>query len=195
MYGNSTQSGILSINQDINAGSIFLTAGNQSGYDSGTCRVYVGYTPDPDLNERYNAGEGIFDTTVDLKSTNPATGDIVIESVHNVFIGGKVQAIRDVASLVGDVEGSSGYPEYGGDIIAKSNVTAGGSIEFIGNAIDIDGNVRANGGNLVIIGRSNRDKGGGSGPRGTVLDENAEWGDIDVESGKILYASGNVNII
>ncbi|MBC8470902.1 MAG: filamentous hemagglutinin N-terminal domain-containing protein [Planctomycetes bacterium] len=190
--GNSPYSGILSINQDITAGSMFLTAGNQQAYDTSGSRVYVGYTPVTD--ERNNPGEGTFDTTVDLVSTNPTTGDITIESVHDVFIGGKVQAISDVASLIGDVEGSAGYPQYGGDIITKSDVTAGGSIEFIGNAIDIDGNVMANGGNLVIKGRSSGDS-DAYGPRGTVLDENAEWGNIDVATNKTLFASGDVSII
>ncbi|MHC4536479.1 MAG: two-partner secretion domain-containing protein, partial [Planctomycetota bacterium] len=190
--GNSTQSGILSINQDITAGSMILTAGNQYDYDSGACRVYVGYTPVYD--ERYNAGEGTFDTTVDLVSTNSTTGDITIEAVHDVFIGGKVQAEGNVV-IRGDVEGSEG-PEYGGDVITKSDVTAGGSIEINSNAIDIDGNVRANGGNLVIIGRSSVEAEGlNEEPRGTVLDENAEWGDIDVATGKTLFASGDISII
>ncbi len=190
--GNSTtdsSAGILSINQNITAGSILLTAGNQNGFDSGTCRVYVGYAPVSD--EEYHPGTGTF-SNVSLTST---LGDIVVRAIHDIFIGGNVQSAGKI-SLTGDVEGAAGYPEFGGDIITKGNVTASGGVDYMANAIAIGGNVSANGGNLVIEGRSSKDSASAADdPRGTILDPGAEWGDITVASGGKLYASGDVSII
>ncbi len=129
------------------------------------------------------------------KSLESTTGNVVIEAVHDVVLGGDVLAAGDIF-INGDEDGygnpltGSYHPISfgGGDVIAR-NLTAGGNIEVKGNAIQLNGDVSANGGNLAITGRTSREL-----IFGTLLDTGNPWGNIDVATGKSLYASGNVNI-
>ncbi|MDH4239942.1 MAG: filamentous hemagglutinin N-terminal domain-containing protein, partial [Phycisphaerae bacterium] len=118
-------------------------------------------------------------------------GDVVVEAVHDVVLGGDVSATGDVF-INGDEDGwgdpkGENYnprPQGGGDVIAN-NITAGGNVDIKGNAIQLNGEVSANGGDLTITGRTSRDSSSEGG-----LD--VEWGFIDVAEGTILGAGHDV---
>ncbi|MHC4756752.1 MAG: hypothetical protein ACYTBP_16620, partial [Planctomycetota bacterium] len=154
--------GSIYITESIEAGEIDLKAGNPTAYEASMARVQV----------------------ADGKTLTSTDGDIYVEAVHDIILGGSVVSAGDV-TLNADREGAEG-PEFGGDLIAKDDIIANGegdlsgAITILANAIEVS-NVSAMDGDLSITGR-------------TSLDGVTGWGDIDVASGGTLYASGDVDI-
>jgi len=141
---------------------------------------------------------GVF--VADDVSLTGTTGDVIIEAAHDIVLGGAVSAGRDI--FINADEAGWGNPKGppanyhpshigGGDVWAKGALTAGGSVDVKGNAIKLEDSISANGGDLTIVGRSSMDGSPATGPGGLGV----SWGDIEVSSGKVLYASGNVNIV
>ncbi|MBN2592238.1 MAG: filamentous hemagglutinin N-terminal domain-containing protein, partial [Sedimentisphaerales bacterium] len=130
------------------------------------------------------------------KNLTATAGDVVVEAVHDIFLGGNVQASGNIY-LNADEDGHgdprepgySQYPYGGGDIIANGTLTAGGDVDILANAIRLEADVTATEGDLTITGRTSRDSAGS-----TQINSNG-WGVIQAAEGTILTAGGNVSII
>ena len=85
--------------------------------------------------------------------------------------------------------------QYGGDVIAKGAITAEGDVDIAGNLIKLYEDVRANGGDLTITGRTSEDWDFGELMMMSVNGSEGYWGYIDVAEGKTLYASHDVILI
>jgi len=163
VIANSSRAGIggnLYVNDNIEAGEIKLKAGNPDAYESSMARVQV----------------------ADGKTLTSTSGMIKIDAVHDVILGGAVLSAGDLL-INADKQGNDGH-EYGGDLWAKDDLTAGNNLLIWANGMNLDGDARANGGHLLLAGRTSSDN-----PDGGV------WRNIDVASGGTLYASGNINIL
>jgi filamentous hemagglutinin family protein len=149
----------------------------------------------------------------DDKNLTATAGDVIIEAVHDVVLGGDVLAAGDIF-INGDEDGYGDprnvglyHPRAygGGDVIAR-NLTAGGNIEVKGNAIRFNGDVSANGGDLTITGRTSKEEGWhwvqtGKWPwqgyfeRDHTLINDSHWGQVQVGPDRTLYAYQNVDIV
>ncbi len=132
----------------------------------------------------------------DTRNLTATAGDIVIESVHDIFLGENVEATGNIY-LNGDEDGYgdprepgySGYPYGGGDVIAHGTLTAGGNVDILGNAIRFEDDITATNGDLTITGRTSRD------PAGSTQINSGRWGVIQAAEGTTLSAGRNVSII
>jgi len=130
------------------------------------------------------------------KNITATDGDVIIEAVHDLIIGGNVEATGDV-HLNADQDGygnptEPGYSEYafgGGDLVANGTITAGGNVDIYGNAVKIEGDVTATNGDLTITGRTSPDS------ADSTLINDGEWGQIQVAEGVTLSAGQDVHII
>ncbi len=111
----------------------------------------------------------------DDKNLTATDGDVIVEAVHDIILGGNVSATGDVF-LNADEDGY-GYPTFnpetgepidppynprhygGGDLIAKGTITGGGDVDILGNAIYLGDDVTATGGDLTITGRTSKETG------------------------------------
>ena len=148
------------VNGNIEAGEIILKAGDISAYEASMSRVQV----------------------ADGKTLTSNDGHIWIEAVHDVILGGAVDAATDLW-INADKQGNDGHG-FGGDLWAKGDLIAGGQVGIWANGMDFDGDVRANGGDLRLVGRTSYDN-----PDGHV------WRNIDVASGGTLYALSDIAIV
>jgi len=152
VFANSGIDGIggsLYINDNIEAGSMDLKAGEVSSYDATRSGVYL----------------------ADGKTLTSTEGDIDIGAVHDVVLGG---AVTSAGNLVvnGDKQADNDH-SFGGDVHAKAELkTIAGDIDILGNDIRLDGPVEAQG-NLRITGRTSAD---GCGK--TLFNPHSAWGDV-----------------
>ncbi|MHC4110878.1 MAG: filamentous hemagglutinin N-terminal domain-containing protein [Planctomycetota bacterium] len=166
----------ININEDITAGSMRIKNGK-------------------DVEPGEESLSGIY--VAEGKNLTATDGDVVVEAVHNVGLGGDVTATGDVfingdEDGWGDPKGEDYNPRpYGGGDVIANNITAGGNVDIKGNAIQLNGNVSAMGGDLTITGRTSKDNYTDFSETG--LD--VEWGYIDVAENKMLRASDNVVLI
>ena len=127
----------------------------------------------------------------DGKTLTATTGGVTVQAVHDIILGGAVTA-PGVIYINADEDGYGDNPSPygGGDLIAKADITGGSHVLLKANGMYLGGDVSANGGNLIIYGRTSRDdnpdNGGGTG--------NWNWGDVEVAADKTLYAQNNVDI-
>jgi filamentous hemagglutinin len=169
----------ININDDITAGSMRIKNGK-------------------DVEPGEESLSGIY--VAEGKNLTAEYGDVVVEAVHNVVLGGDVSASGDVfingdedgwGNPKGDPEDYNPRPYGGGDVIAN-NITAGGNVDIKGNAIQLNGDVSADG-DLTITGRTSKDN-------YTDLDFSerglgVEWGYIDVAPETMLWAGHDVILI
>jgi filamentous hemagglutinin family protein len=94
---------------------------------------------------------------------------------RDITLNGAISADGDV-TLAADADTTNG-----GDVWAKDDLTAGGHVDIRGNALGFQGDVRANGGDLSLTGR-------------TSPESESIWGNIEVGPGGTLYASGDLSI-
>ena len=168
----------INVHGDITAASIRLKDGTDTGSGSVGEKSYSHIIVD----------EG--------KNLTATAGDVVMEAVHDIFLGGNVQASGNMylnadEDGYGDPRepGYSAYPYGGGDVIAQGTLTAGGDIDISANAIRFEANVTATDGDLTITGRTSRDSAGN-----TQINRGV-WGIIQAAEGTTLTAGGNVSII
>ncbi len=132
----------------------------------------------------------------DTKNLTATDGDIVVEAVHDILLGGNIEATGDIY-LNADEDGHgdprdpeySEYPYGGGDVIAHGTLTAGGNIDILANAIRFEANVTAIDGDLTLTGRTSRDS-----ATNTQINKD-RWGVIQATDGTTLSAGRNVSII
>ena len=177
LSGQSTSADNMYINANITAGSIRLKNGNDT------------------------VGEETYSRTVvaDGKNLTATDGDVVVESVHDIILGGNVSATGDIflnadEDGYGDPRGESGVsyfpdPYGGGEVIANGTITAGDDVVIKANGIRFEDDVTATSGDLTIIGRLSRE------PMGNTLINDGSWGEIQVADGKTLSAGQDVSII
>lgn len=130
------------------------------------------------------------------KNLTATDGDVVVEAVHDIFLGGDVQASGDIY-LNADEDGYGDprqdlyheYPYGGGDVIADGTITAGGDIDILANAVRLEADVTATNGDLNITGRSSAD------PAWNTQINSGKWGVIQTAEGVTLTAGGNISII
>ena len=132
----------------------------------------------------------------DAKNLTATAGDVVVEAVHDIYLGGDVQASGSIylnadEDSHGDPRepGYSAYPYGGGDVIARGALTAGGDVDIFGNAIRFEADVTATNGDLTITGRTSAD------PAGNTLINSGRWGVIQTAEGTTLSAGRNVSVI
>lgn len=145
-----------------------------------------------------SVGEKTYSPVVvdEAKNLTATAGDVVVEAVHDIFLGGNVEATGNIY-LNADEDGYgdprepeySEYPYGGGDVIAKGTLTAGGNIDILANAIRFEANVTATDGDLTITGRTSRDL------VGSTQINSGGWGVIQAADGTTLTAGRNVSII
>jgi len=163
----------ININDDITAGSMRIKNGK-------------------DVEPGEESLSGIY--VAEDKNLTATAGDVVVEAVHDVILGGDVSAAGDVfingdEDGWGDPKGENYNPRaYGGGDVIANNIEAGGNIDIKGNAIQLKGDVSANGGDLTITGRTSKDNYTDFSESG--LD--VEWGYIDVAEYTTLYAGDDV---
>ena len=165
----------ININEDITAGSMRIKNGK-------------------DVEPGEESLSGIY--VADDKNLTATAGNVVVEAVHDVILGGDVSATGDVfingdEDGWGDPKGEDYNPRpYGGGDVIANNITAGGNVDIKGNAIQLNGDVYANGGDLTITGRTSKDNYTDTDFSESGLD--VEWGYIGVAENKTLGASDNV---
>jgi hypothetical protein len=125
-------------------------------------------------------------------------GDVVIQAVHDIFLGGNVEATGDIY-INANEDGHDDpqfwwwdpeyeYPYGGGDVIADGTITAFGSIYILGNAMRFEGDLTAIRNDLVIMGRTSAD------PAGQTNVNGGHWGEIHFAAGTVLSAGFEVFI-
>jgi filamentous hemagglutinin family protein len=129
----------------------------------------------------------------DGKSLTATDGDVVVEAVHDVILGGNVTASGDIfingdEDGYGDPQGDNYNPKPsgGGDLWAKGELNAGGDVEIRGNDILLESAVDA-GGNLTITGATSEDESGE-----TLFNADSALG--DVHAVRTLSAGGSIEI-
>jgi filamentous hemagglutinin family protein len=157
--------GSIYLDDDVEGASIALKAGSRRDYDSSWSQIFL----------------------ADGKTLTSTSGSIGMEAIHDVVLGGAVDAATNLY-INADRQGNDGH-EHGGDVWAKDDLIAGGSADIYGNALRFEGDVRANGGDLSLTGRTSSDSQGQ-----TLFDSQSAWGNIEVGPGGTLYASGNLSV-
>jgi filamentous hemagglutinin family protein len=131
----SWSEGSILVNADIEAGDILLSAGaGLPGYSDSHVTVADGIT-----------------LSANRKTVGPwwckqviSEGDITIEAHHDVTLGGAVKADGD---LIINADRHDNWPYwtpdhmFGGDVLAKDTLDAGGTIDMYGNNITLMGDV------------------------------------------------------
>ena len=191
------------LNDDIDVAGSVEVLGGQNASTTANINVH-GHITAADIRLKNGADTG-FDTVGeatyspivvdDAKNLTATDGDIVVEAVHDILIGGNVEATGNIylnadEDGYGDPRdpGYSNYPFGGGDVIADGTITAGGKIDILGNAIRLEGDVTAISGDLNITGRTSRDL------AGNTQINSGGWGVIQAADGTTLSAGQNVSI-
>jgi len=125
--------GNILVNANIEAGNIILSAGaGLPGYSDSHVTVADGMTL---TANRITEGPWWRKCVI-------SEGDITVEAHHDVTLGGAVQADGDLV-INADRHPEAGGEEhiFGGDVLAKDTLDAGGTIDIYGNNVELRGDV------------------------------------------------------
>ncbi len=125
--------GSILVNANIEAGNIILSAGaGLPGYSDSHVTVADGMTL---TANRITEGPWWRKRVI-------SAGDITVEAHHDVTLGGAVQADGDLV-INADRHREAGGEEhiFGGDVLAKDTLDAGGTIDIYGNNVTLEGDV------------------------------------------------------